>query len=235
MTQTAAMGQHRIVPQKLFFKKQGITSTEDDSTANSFLGQPPFQLQDVFLRLIISRHHCAKFAKSLCAPETPQGSRQAVLSSVTSSPAPGRKLLTVMVRPGAGKGASITLRMNGCTRAGDISRLFSTSSRICRGTTGPWVTAAAHRRGDSVTAFPWRLQHRATARSRLARDPCEIRLKCLNNQTGTASCEHSSAFSSLLLLEGNVSCGVMKFSLFRGVKRSNTPSPSPRNLPETLF
>lgn len=48
----------------------------------------------------------------------------------TSLPAPGRKLFTVMVRPGAGNGASITLRMNGWTRAGDISRLFSTSSNI---------------------------------------------------------------------------------------------------------
>jgi hypothetical protein len=35
-----------------------------------------------------------------------------------------------MVCPGAGKGASMTLRMNGYTRAGDISLLFSTSSRI---------------------------------------------------------------------------------------------------------
>ena len=55
-----------------------------------------------------------------------------VLNSVTSVPAPGRKLFTVIVRPGAGKGASITLRINGWTRAGDISRLFSTSSKICK-------------------------------------------------------------------------------------------------------
>lgn len=32
---------------------------------------------------------------------------------VTSLPEPGRKLLTVTVRPGAGNGASITLRMKG--------------------------------------------------------------------------------------------------------------------------
>lgn len=51
--------------------------------------------------------------------------------AITSFPAPGRKLFTVMVRPGAGNGASMTLRMNGCTRAGDISRRFSTSSKIC--------------------------------------------------------------------------------------------------------
>lgn len=49
---------------------------------------------------------------------------------LTSVPEPGRKFLTVMVRPSAGKGASMTLLMRGCTKAGEISRLFSTSSKI---------------------------------------------------------------------------------------------------------
>lgn len=70
--------------------------------------------------------------KALLCPRDTTGSGRSALISVTSFPAPGRKLLTAMVRPGAGKGASITLRINGCTRAGDISRLFSTSSKICK-------------------------------------------------------------------------------------------------------
>lgn len=49
---------------------------------------------------------------------------------LTSLPEPGRKLLTVMVRPGAGKGASMTLCMKGWTKAGEISLLLSTSSKI---------------------------------------------------------------------------------------------------------
>ena len=48
----------------------------------------------------------------------------------TSVPAPGRKFLTVMVLPGAGKGASMMPLINGCTRAGEMALLFSTSSRI---------------------------------------------------------------------------------------------------------
>lgn len=49
---------------------------------------------------------------------------------VTSVPEPGRKFLTVMVLPGAGKGASIIPLMKGCTRAGEMALRFSTSSRI---------------------------------------------------------------------------------------------------------
>lgn len=48
----------------------------------------------------------------------------------TSVPEPGRKFLTVMVLPGAGKGASMIPLMKGCTRAGEMALLFSTSSRI---------------------------------------------------------------------------------------------------------
>lgn len=50
----------------------------------------------------------------------------------TSVPEPGRKFLTVMVLPGAGKGASMIPLMKGCTRAGEMALLFSTSSRIWR-------------------------------------------------------------------------------------------------------
>lgn len=49
----------------------------------------------------------------------------------TSVPDPGRKLLTTMVLPRAGKGASMTLLMRGCTSAGEMPRRFSTSSKIC--------------------------------------------------------------------------------------------------------
>lgn len=38
-----------------------------------------------------------------------------------------------MVLPRAGKGASITLLMRGWTRAGEMPRRFSTSSKICKG------------------------------------------------------------------------------------------------------
>lgn len=48
----------------------------------------------------------------------------------TSVPEPGKKFLTVIVRPKAGKGASMTLLMRGCTKAGEMPRLFSTSSKI---------------------------------------------------------------------------------------------------------
>lgn len=50
----------------------------------------------------------------------------------TSVPEPGRKFLTVMVLPGAGKGASIIPLIKGCTRAGEMALLFSTSSRILK-------------------------------------------------------------------------------------------------------
>lgn len=50
---------------------------------------------------------------------------------LTSFPAPGRKVLTFMVLPGAGKGDSITLLMKGYTKAAEIPLLLSTSSRIC--------------------------------------------------------------------------------------------------------
>jgi hypothetical protein len=36
-----------------------------------------------------------------------------------------------MVLPGAGNGASMMPLMKGCTRAGEMALLFSTSSRIC--------------------------------------------------------------------------------------------------------
>lgn len=49
---------------------------------------------------------------------------------LTSVPEPGRKFLTVIVLPGAGKGASIMPLIKGCTRAGEMALLFSTSSRI---------------------------------------------------------------------------------------------------------
>lgn len=49
---------------------------------------------------------------------------------LTSVPEPGRKFLTVMVLPGAGKGASIIPLIKGCTRAGEMALLFSTSSKI---------------------------------------------------------------------------------------------------------
>lgn len=51
---------------------------------------------------------------------------------LTSVPQPGRKFLTDMVLPGAGKGASIMPLMKGCTKAGEMALLFSTSSRIWR-------------------------------------------------------------------------------------------------------
>lgn len=51
----------------------------------------------------------------------------------TSVPDPGKKFLTTMVLPRAGKGASITLLMRGWTRAGEMPRRFSTSSKICKG------------------------------------------------------------------------------------------------------
>lgn len=51
-------------------------------------------------------------------------------SLFTSVPDPGKKFLTVIVLPRAGKGASMTLLMRGCTRAGEMPRLFSTSSKI---------------------------------------------------------------------------------------------------------
>lgn len=84
------------------------------------------------MKICRQRHSTVQSAKLHDGPETPDNTWKAVLNAVTSFPAPGRKLFTAMVRPGAGKGASITLRINGCTRAGDISRLFSTSSKICK-------------------------------------------------------------------------------------------------------
>lgn len=119
------------IPKQPFLKKLCITSTVDDSTGRRFLWQPPFGLQDMIFRLIIYRQHHST-VQTATMPQRYHWQRKPVLISVTSCPAPGRKLLTVIVRPGAGKGASITLRINGCTRAGDISRLFSTSSKICK-------------------------------------------------------------------------------------------------------
>lgn len=51
-------------------------------------------------------------------------------ASITSVPEPGRKFLMEIVRPRAGKGASMTLLMSGWTKAGEMPRLFSTSSKI---------------------------------------------------------------------------------------------------------
>ena len=48
--------------------------------------------------------------------------------SLTSVPEPGRKVLTVMVLPGAGNWASIIALMKGCTKAGDRALRLSTSS-----------------------------------------------------------------------------------------------------------
>lgn len=94
-----------------------------------------FRLWGIIFRLIIYRqHHRSAVCKAPLCPRDTISVGKPVPIAVTSFPAPGRKLLTVMVRPGAGKGASITLRMNGCTRAGEISRLFSTSSKICKKT-----------------------------------------------------------------------------------------------------
>lgn len=90
-----------------------------------------------------------------CTGSTPErcfASPAAVsIGNVTSVPEPGRKFLTVMVLPGAGKGASIIPLMKGCTRAGEMALLFSTSSRILKthnmavflttvGGGGDWVT-----------------------------------------------------------------------------------------------
>lgn len=61
---------------------------------------------------------------------------------VTSVPEPGRKFLTVMVLPGAGKGASIIPLIKGCTRAGEMALLFSTSSRILKTRTQLWFWLA---------------------------------------------------------------------------------------------
>lgn len=52
------------------------------------------------------------------------------LFPLTSVPEPGRKFFTVMVLPRAGNGASMMPLMKGCTRAGEMALLFSTSSRI---------------------------------------------------------------------------------------------------------
>ena len=51
---------------------------------------------------------------------------------LTSVPAPGRKVLTLMVLPGAGNWASMMALINGCTRAGDRALRLSTSSNTCR-------------------------------------------------------------------------------------------------------
>lgn len=52
---------------------------------------------------------------------------------LTSVPDPGKKFLTTMVLPRAGKGASMTLLMRGWTKAGEMPRRFSTSSKIYKG------------------------------------------------------------------------------------------------------
>jgi len=48
--------------------------------------------------------------------------------SLTSVPEPGRKVLMLMVLPGAGNWASMIALINGCTRAGDRALRLSTSS-----------------------------------------------------------------------------------------------------------
>lgn len=63
----------------------------------------------------------------------------------TSVPDPGRKLLTTMVLPRAGKGASMTLLMRGCTSAGEMPRRFSTSSKICEDRKQLAVPMSGHR------------------------------------------------------------------------------------------
>lgn len=63
------------------------------------------------------------------APLSPRGKEREHVR--TSVPDPGRKFLTTMVLPRAGKGASMTLLMRGCTSAGEMPRRFSTSSKIC--------------------------------------------------------------------------------------------------------
>lgn len=61
---------------------------------------------------------------------------QCSVKSPTSVPEPGRKFLTVIVLPGAGKGASMMPLIKGCTRAGEMALLFSTSSSICKKANG---------------------------------------------------------------------------------------------------
>lgn len=90
---------------------------------------------------------------------------------LTSVPEPGRKFLTVMVLPGAGKGASIIPLIKGCTRAGEMALLFSTSSKIFkterRVSRSPSAAPASH----SLIFFP-----RA---KRWMGDYCYIQFKCI--------------------------------------------------------
>lgn len=151
------------------FKKSNESLLLCSSMGSWFLRQPPVSLEITIRSMIYRQHHpTVQFAKRHFAPQTPVNTGKPVLNSVTSFPAPGRKLFTVIVRPGAGKGASITLRINGWTRAGDISRLFSTSSKICK-QIRLWFTACwLAQRNTSLCYVPfhsytWGVQHRLTA------------------------------------------------------------------------